>query len=369
MSAQTVVPVPRPLASAPAVFGGALVFLSLLAAAAPAPARATEELVDGIAAQVGTDIVLLSEVKRVTAPMEKQIRAAGGSDSDVAMIRSDMLERLIERRLVEQVVRRMELEASDAEVDQAVAGIAAENNLTLDQLRESLESHDVEWDAYREKIRGEIQRSKILNGMVRSKVKVEEADVRALYDERYSNQRSGGEEIHLRHLVMAGGDGAEMPRSHAEACAGVRTAYARILGGEAFGKVAGEMSDTNHGNGGDVGWVHEADLAPWMADAVRELGVGEVSSVVEMPFGCNLFQVVERRGFKAVTYEEAQSKLYSEIFNQRLEEEYVKWIDEIRSRTYIDRKGMFAQATRLGSDATRDPTQVGGQHGLSPLAP
>jgi len=352
----------------PRLIGG-LLLASLLLAAGPAPAGAGEERVDGIAAQVGSDVVLLSEVRRVTAPMEKQIRAAGGSDRDVAMIRSDMLERLIERRLVEQVVRRMELEASDAEVDQAVAGIAAQNSLTLDQLRESLKSHDVEWESYREKIRGEIQRSKILNGMVRSKVKVEDTDVRALYDERYSKQRSGGEEIHLRHLVMAGGDDPEMPRTHAEACAGVRAAYARILGGEAFGRVAGEVSDTSNGTGGDVGWVHEADLAPWMADAVRGLGVGEVSPVIEMPFGCNLFQVVERRGFKPVSYDEAKAKLHSEIFNQRLEEEYVKWIDEIRSRTYIDRKGMFAEAARLGSDATRDPTQVGGQHGLSPLAP
>jgi len=178
-----------------------------LALAATAPAASGEELVDGIAAQVGTDVVLVSEVTRVTAPMEERIRQAGGTDADIDLIRADLLERLIERRLVEQVVRRMELEASDAEVDQAIAGIAAENNLTLDQLRQSLESHDVEWDGYREKIRGEIQRSKILNGMVRSKVKVDEAEVRALYDERYSGQRSGGEEMHLRHLVAAGGDG------------------------------------------------------------------------------------------------------------------------------------------------------------------
>ena len=168
-------------------------FLALaLALFVAGPALAAEHLIDGIAAQVGTDVVLVSEVTTVTAPMEAQIRAAGGGASDISMVRADLLERLIERRLVEQVVRRMELDASDAEVDQAIAGIAAENKLTLDQLRESLESHDVDWESYREKIRGEIQRSKILNGMVRSKVKVEESDVRTLYDRRFSNQRSGG---------------------------------------------------------------------------------------------------------------------------------------------------------------------------------
>ena len=341
----------------------ALIALAL----AVAPAHAAEELIDGIAAQVGSDVVLVSEVTAVTAPMEVRIRQAGGAESDLDMLRSDMLERLIERRLVEQVVRRLELEASDAEVDQAVAGIAAENKLTLDQLRESLESHDVDWESYREKIRGEIQRSKILNGMVRSKVKVEESDVRALYDRRFSNQRSGGNEMHLRHLVVAGGE--DLPRSYTEACEQVRGALVRLQAGEAFGDLAREMSDSNPETGGDVGWVHEADIAPWMADAVRDLGVGQVSDVIEMPFGCNLFQLVERRGFEATTFDGAKAELYVEIFNQRLEQEYETWIEELRNRTYIDRKGVFAQAARLGSEEAADPTMLGGQRGLAPLEP
>ncbi|HKJ25972.1 MAG TPA: hypothetical protein VKB65_14190, partial [Myxococcota bacterium] len=70
-----------------------------LALALAGPAAAEEELVDGIAAQVGTDVVLVSEVTRVTAPMEERIHAAGGTDADVDLIRADLLERLIERRL------------------------------------------------------------------------------------------------------------------------------------------------------------------------------------------------------------------------------------------------------------------------------
>jgi len=149
----------------------------------------------------------------------------------------------------------------------------------------------------------------------------------------------------------------------------VRTAHARFLGGEPFTTVAQEMSDTNRQTGGDVGWVHESDLAPWMEEPIGKLGVGEVSPVIDMPFGCNLFQLVERRGFEAVTFEEAQGQLFNEIYNKRLEVEYEKWIDEIRSHTYIDRKGMFAQATRLGADEPKDRTKIGGQRGLAPIEP
>ena len=202
--------------------------------------------------------------------------------------------------------------------------------------------------------------------MVRSKVTIEEEDVRALYAERYGSQRQGGDELHLRHLVVTGGE--EAPRSHQEACSLVTGARDRIAAGEAFGDLAREVSDANARSGGDVGWVHEDDIAQWMADAVAGLPSGGISSVIEMPFGCNLFQVVERRGFEAISYEKAEQALYGELFNQGLEREYEKWIDDLRSRTYIERKGVFAQAARLGEDGQQDPTLVGGQ-GLAPLAP
>jgi hypothetical protein len=78
--------------------------------------------------------------------------------------------------------------------------------------------------------------------------------------------------------------------------------------------------------------------------------------------------VVERRGFQPLTYEQAEQQLYAELFNKGLEAEYEKWIEEIRGHTYIERKGIFAEAARLGAeDKPRDPTKVG--KGLAPLEP
>jgi hypothetical protein len=78
--------------------------------------------------------------------------------------------------------------------------------------------------------------------------------------------------------------------------------------------------------------------------------------------------VEESRSFEPVSYEEARDRLYAEIFNRELEQEYERWIEELRSRTYIERKGVFASAARLGEeDEAFDPTKVPGQEGLAPL--
>ena len=40
--------------------------------------------------------------------------------------------------------------------------------------------------------------------------------------------------------------------------------------------------------------------------------------------------------------------LQQELFNQGLEAAYREWMEELRGRTYIDRRGYFADAARFG---------------------
>ena len=55
------------------------------AALAAGPAAAAEQLVEGIAAHVGSGIVLISEVRAMVDPMEKKMRAAGVPEAIIAV--------------------------------------------------------------------------------------------------------------------------------------------------------------------------------------------------------------------------------------------------------------------------------------------
>ena len=162
--------------------------LTLLLAAA----AAAQEIVDGIAAQVGSEIVLISDVQQIAGPSERRMREAGAKDGDIAMMRAEILERMIERALIRQMVRRAELDATEAEIDDAIEGIAKENGLSVEQLKESVEAQGLPFQSYRERIRGEIEHAKVINGMIAARVRVEEKDIRALYDEEYGDQPAGG---------------------------------------------------------------------------------------------------------------------------------------------------------------------------------
>ena len=320
--------------------------LSLLIALLVVGAASAEEIVDGIAAQVGSEIVLISDVYQIAEPPERRLREQGASDKEIAVLRAEILERMIERALIRQVVRRAELDASEAEVDTAIENIASENGLTVEQLKVSVEAQGLPFEVYRERIRGEIEHAKVINGMIGSRVRVDDEDVRVLYDQEYGDQPAGGTEVHLRHILVPF-DG-EDPAAHRRACDKTRKALLRIRSGEPFQDVAAEVSTAKPEKGGDIGWFHTSSLAPWMREAIDPLSDGGTSEVIEMPFGCNLLQVVERRPYEQVTYESVHDRLADFLYQQRLGEEYAKFIDELREQTFIERKGIFADAARLG---------------------
>lgn len=316
--------------------------LAALLIALVAGAARAEQLADGIAAQVGSDIVLISEVMEVAAPTAARARAAGAGEAELRELYGEVLEQMIERALIRQVVKRAEIGASDAEVDEAIAGIARENGIAPERIRQSVEAQGMPYALYRERIRGEIEHAKVLNDVVAARVRVSDEEIRALYDEQITKQPQGGEELDLRLIVVT--RKGEEPGAKTLACAQVSEARARVVAGEPFEAVAREVSEANPEAGGAQGWVHESQLARWMRPAVESLQPGGLSELVESEFGCAVVKVEDRRAFVPLPFEKAKPRLHQALAEQRMGEEYAKFVEKLRSQTYIERKGVFADA-------------------------
>lgn len=328
-------------------FSHRILFTAALALAPGAPARAADTaLIDGIAAQVDGRIVLVSEVMRSVRPQEEAMRRAGAPEQEIAKLRADALERLIESRLVEKVVEDSNSKASDEEIARTIEGIAKENGLTVEQLYASVVFHGLTVEEYRGQIKRDFERRNLVQGMLGSRVKVEDEEVEALYAERYGKQQESGESVHVRQILRAYGGASQ--RTQETACAEVALARDRVVGGEPFEKVAAQVSEAAPRDGGDIGWLPLASVAPWMSQALTGLPDGGISGVLVLPFGCSLLQLVERRVLEPVSFEQAKDALSRELWERKLEYEYRTWIEELRGHSYIERHGYFADAAKLG---------------------
>ena len=120
--------------------------------------------------------------------------------------------------------------STDAEVDSTIESIATENGLTVDQLRKSVTGQDMDYDTYRSEIKRELERRKVVNGMVASRVNVEEKEVQELYQDRFEDQPESGTTVHLAQIMVPADP--ERGATTADACKFVRQLRKRIVGGK-----------------------------------------------------------------------------------------------------------------------------------------
>ena len=124
--------------SHPAVW---LVCMALFSGLVSSPAHAQEtSKIDSIVALVDDDVVLRTELDIAIKGIVDRIRQQGGDLPPQHLLEKQVLERLIVRRLQLQRAFQTGIRISDADIDQALMRISQQNQISLMQLRQVVES-------------------------------------------------------------------------------------------------------------------------------------------------------------------------------------------------------------------------------------
>jgi peptidyl-prolyl cis-trans isomerase SurA len=93
--------------------------------------------------------------------------------------------------------------------------------------------------------------------------------------------------------------------------------------------------DSSASKGGDLGWLAPGDNLPEIEAVMNQLKPGEISGVVQSPFGFHLIQVVERKT-EDVSKEKERSVARQVIHDRKLQEATEDWAREVRDRAYVE---------------------------------
>jgi peptidyl-prolyl cis-trans isomerase SurA len=93
--------------------------------------------------------------------------------------------------------------------------------------------------------------------------------------------------------------------------------------------------DGSASKGGDLGWVQNGDTEPEFEKAMNALKPGEISGVVQTPFGFHLIQVVERKT-EDTSKDKERAEARQVIHERKLMEAAEDWSREVRDRAYVE---------------------------------
>jgi peptidyl-prolyl cis-trans isomerase SurA len=258
----------------------------LLTAAAPA-----SQSLDRIVAVVNDDVILQSELNEAVASVQQQYAGHTEQLPPMNVLQQQVLNRLVLMHLQIQKANDQGVHVSDADIDQAVAGVAQQNKVTPEQLRAEVEQSGVSFAAFRQQMSEQITVQRLHQSVVQDSVAVTDSEI----DNLLNSPTYKAGEVHLAHIqisIPGGADAAAIQTSQTKA----EQALAAIKGGMDFNAAAIRYSDASDAlEGGDLGWRRMDDIPPAFADTISSMKSGDVSAALRGPTGFHILKLVGQR--------------------------------------------------------------------------
>jgi len=267
--------------------------LTVALAAAPAGAqRSAGQPIDRVVAVVNQDAITARELEGRVAIAEKQLREQGRPPIPQDALMRQVLEQMILARAQSQYAKEVGVKPSEADVDRAVADVAQQNGISVQQLREQLAQQGVALATFREQIAGEIINLRLREREAVSKVTISEAEVDAQVSKRGGVASTEYEIAQILLRLPADPDARALQDKTALA----EQIAKRASSGADFADLAREYSEAPEAlKGGSLGWRTSDRLPELFVNAVAKLQAGQVGPVVRSPAGLHVLKLVDRR--------------------------------------------------------------------------
>jgi peptidyl-prolyl cis-trans isomerase SurA len=289
---------------APCLFAARLacVFATLACAAAfaqapRAPVPAAPPVLrpgDYIAAVVNQELVTAFELSQRMDFARDDARRKNQALPDDVEFRKMVLESLIQERAMLSHARDSGTRVDDAEIDRAVGVIAAQNQMSLGQLRARLAQDGMDMPRFRAQLRDQMMVERVRESEVARRIRVTDGEI----DEFIEKERGAAAaevQYNIAQVLIKLPDGAS-ESIVAERRARAEQAMARVRAGEDFAAVAKQLSeDENRERGGEIGLKPADRLPDIFLETVRPLKSGDVApSILRTGAGFHVLKLIER---------------------------------------------------------------------------
>jgi parvulin-like peptidyl-prolyl isomerase len=305
-----------------------------------APATVSGRVIDRIAAVVNDDIIMLSEFESAFDPYQKRLDATyRGPDRDkvIADGRVTVLNRMIDNRLIRQRAKKLGIEVKDDEIMGTLKGMLDRRNLSMQIFEQMLEREGSTLDGYREDMKDQMTRMRLLRRELRAKILISEDEIGEEYIKR-RDEYEGREAVRIMQIML------RLPRETDRAArkkvqADAEMIRQRLLDGEPFEALATQYSQgPAAATGGDVGFIEKGAMLPEVDSAAFRLAKNEISDVIASSVGLHIIKVLDKRGAGVKPLESIREEIKAKLEEEKMEKSYDEWIVDLRKRSHIEIK-------------------------------
>ena len=253
------------------------------------------ELLDRVVAVVDSGVIMESQLNSRVEEILQRLKNDNAELPPLNLIEEQVLDRLIIEEIQLQIADRAGIKISDSELNQTLARVSAQNNLSLEEFRIKLEGEGTSYRSFRDTIRKELIIQRVQRGKVGAKIDISEQEI-----ENFINSEEGktqlAEQYNVQHILLSVKSGST-EKEIEEIEVNANSLISRLNDGENFEKLAASFSaGQNALEGGYLGWRTEAELPSLFAEVVTGLKVGEIGSPLRSGAGFHILKLIDKRG-------------------------------------------------------------------------
>lgn len=319
-------------------------------------AAGVQRQADYIVAVVNSEPITNNEVRARMLRTEQQMRQQGAQIPPRNELARLLMERLIVERAQLQLAKETGVQVSEAVVDDAVATVARQNQMSPAELRRRLEAEGLLFSQFRNDLRNEIVLNRLRDRELESRAKVSDQEV----DQFIREQAGGGSasaamELNLAQILVAVPENATAEQL-AALQARAQLAAERARSGTDFAQLVKEFSNAPGGTGDGQMGLRPPDRYPELfVNATQNLPVGGVAGPVRSGAGFHVLKLIEKRraGMPGATVAETRARhILLRAGPQLSEAAAVARLAEFKTRIAAGQADFAALAREFSQDAS-----------------
>ena len=303
------------------------------------------EVLEQVLVKVNGDIVTKSDFERLQVEFLRQRPELQNVTADspelqkaVADSTPQLILSAVDELLLVQRGRELGYVMSDEQFKSVLDNIKKDNNIDTDEkFQEALKQEGMTLADLRRQLEKNMLETRVQQNEVLAKISVTEDEAHAYYD-AHKNEFTTPSELMLREILIVvptTDRGVNVAQDDA-AKAKADDIRHRLLAGEPFARLAGEVSDApSKANGGLIGPIKVDELAPALQTMLAKIKVGEVSEVIRTQRGYQILALESRTETKVKTFDEARQDISDRIADEKRRGETQKYLEKLRGAATI----------------------------------
>ena len=301
------------------------------------PVVVSAEMVSGIAVLVNDEPITTYDLAKEQEALKGGMGDASALDSPSAkdQLRQAAIDSLVNKKLIQQKVKELDIKVSDEEVTQAIEDVKKTNNISEENLRAALAARGISFDEYRVQLKDQLERLRLISLEVRSKIQVSEKEIQEYYAAHAGNFQVE-EAFHARQIFFS------IPAKVTEdqqkrIVEKSEKVLSEAKAGADFAELAKKYSDDPSGKeGGDLGFLKKGELLPEFENAITTMKAGEVSGLVRTSAGIHIIKLEELREGKKQDFVSVKREVEDLLYKQKSEERFSQWLEGLHKNAAIE---------------------------------